>query len=1189
MFRFFPQQTSPLRQAITAAFRRDEAHAVADIFERLHTTIESRERANHLARELHSKIQSQPIAEYGSEAFLNHFTTDTPEGNAFLELIETLLLVPDEQTRTLLLRDKTSIGNWDKILKFLPPEHPSLLQRIAGKHTTPNDNDKTTTQRLRLQKAEQIIHMIANRFIASNSIEETTKKNKKREKSGYCFSFALPLQTAMNNHDAAQNYQKIIDAVHTLGSITRRMSIQAGHNLSLRLSSICASYNHLRTQEVLEDLLPKLKHLFFLAKEYQISLCIEAEESAFLELSLSIIEEIIAEDLLADYHGIGFTVQAYQKRAAEVIAFLEDLARKHHKRLMIRLVKGGQWENEIKSAQASGLNGYPIYTRQEHTDLAYLACAQMLLDAPDIFYPQFATHNPNTVAAIIEMAQSKEFEFQCLYGLGETLYNQLVGAKKQVKRCRIYVPIGEHALWSHYLVRRLIDYVLLRKTTNQNHEQQSNHPVDAVVRTQGRPNPAVPLPRYIYGHQRLNSIGIDFNDDLVLYRLQELLNIASENGFQATPITLIDTPAQEARFVQNPANHQDAIGAVSFIERNALHKVVSAAKVFETHWAEVEIAERVDCLNRLAELLENCLPEMMNLIIREAGKNAQDALDEIRRSVDYCRYYAREAQNLCLHRTPIGTVLVLSPWHSPLIALVAQSAAALVSGNTVIVKPAAQTCLIAYRAIQLFHACGVPIAALQLVLGDAEIGATLTQDERINGILFYGSTEAAKLINHTLGRRHDLPTFIAQTGGQNTIIADSSANLTQLCHDVIRCAFSSAGQHSNALRLLCVQEEIADTTINMLRGAMDNLHIGNPVDASVFVGPIIDQEAQNDIFSYLEKIKPQARSFYQSKLPTDLHNNSSFIAPTIIELDNIEPLQREIFGPILLVIRYNVDQLENLIEKINAKGYALACGIYSHSDSRIDHIAQNIDAGTIYTNHNIITAIPAAQPFGGYGLSGTGPKLGGYFYLQKLSREQWKIPSLTREATPDTTALTTTEKLIHETGLAHEIRVQLAELAGKSRIHNLRYAKIDLDSTCGEENVMTWRSPKHIWINGGTLQTAFAALLQIAAAGMQAVVHTQHPLAGWQTRLNGILRISNNPQQLPFVSHLVALDLPEPSLKMDLAARKGAIVRIINAQTGLDILQLFEEVAYSTDTTIAKSNPSLLLQAAEPMQEQLHS
>lgn len=1186
MFQFFPQHTHPLRRAVTAAYRRDEAQAVAHAFDRIHTTPESREASDRAARDLLAKMQEQPLPEHGAAAFLHAFDPATPEGGAFLELVEALYRIPDADTRTVLLNDKTAIGNWDKILKYTPDEPTGWLQKLTGKSNEPDSHDKTAVRQHKIHKAEQTVDMLAARFIGGKTIGETAKKYKKLEKSGYCFSFALPFAPAASQSEADRNYQEYIEAVHTVGGLTRRMGVLASHNLSIRLSALSPHYRHLSLKHIQETLLPKIKHLFFLAKEYQISLCIEAEESTRLELSLSILEDIVAETMLADYQGIGFTVQAYQKRAPAVIEFLADLAQRYQKRLPVRLVKGSNWAAEIKAAQAAGLNGYPVYTRKEHTDLSYLACAQMLLDNPEAFYPQFATQNPDTVAAICEMGRDREFEFQCLHGLGESLYKQITGEKKQGRRCRIYMPVGEYAEWPAYIVRRINDYRLLNLPAHD--DTVSRHPVDAAVRTQGRPHPLVPLPRHIYGRNRLNAIGIDFSDDLVLHRLQELMNVAGNDGFQAVPITLISAPVHEARFVQNPADHNDAIGASAFIREEGIHNVVSAAKVVERHWAGVPVAQRADSLYRVADTLESCLPEMLNLIIREAGKTVADALDEVRRAVDYCRYYAREAEQTCNGRAPLGTVLVISPWHSPLAAFVGQSAAALVAGNTVIAKPAAQTCLTAYRAVQLMHASGIPPAALQLVLGDGAVGAALTRDKRINGVLFNGSTEAAKLINHTLGQRNDLPVLIAETGGQNAMIADSSTDLHQLCRDVLQSAFSSAGQRNAALRLLCVQDEIADKVIEMLRGAMDALTVGNPVDAAVDIGPVIDNEAQSTILGYLEHICTQARSFHQSPLPDRLLRHATFVSPALVELNSIEQLQREIFGPVLHIVRYASGSLNQIIEQINAKGYALACGVHSRSDSRIDLITRNIDAGTIYTNQSMTAAAPGAQPSGGHGLSGTGPKSGATFYLQRLSQGKWKMPALTREATPDSVSLANAEKLIRETGFSHEIRVKLSGLAGQARIHNLRYAQADLDGITGEENLLTWRSPKHIWIDGGSLQNSFAALLQIAAAGMQAVVHTSHPLAGWHTRLNGILRISSHPQQQPFVSHLVALEAPEPSVKMALAARKGAIVRIIDASNGLDILQLFEEVAYSTDTTIGGSNTALQAAVSSPLPEQLH-
>lgn len=1190
MFQFLPQHTSPLRRAVTAAYRRDEAQSVADLFAGLHIPPEQRDAADDLAQQLREKSR-QSAAETPALVLADACPPVSPEGRALMELVEALPRTPDETTRQELLRDKLSAGDWDKILRHTEEEPVSWLQKLAGHRET--EEAVPTDAESRSKKAVQSVNMLTRHFTAAATIEEAAKKFKKREKAGYAFSFALPLNEAASEAEAQAHYQIYTDAVHTIGALTRRTGVYTAHNLSLKLSAICPFFRHLCAQQVHYYLLPKLKTLFLLAKEYQISICLEAEESTRLELSLSLVEALAAETVLAGYHGIGITLQAYQKRAPAVIELLADCARKNQTRLMVRLVKGGYWSQEIQAAQSAGLNGYPVYTRKAHTDLSYLACAQLLLAAEDALYPQFATHNPDTVAAIHEMAQERELEFQCLHGLGETLFDHVAGEKQLGRRCRIYLPVGEAAQWSDYTARRLCDRFTLNLADTLPETEETadgirspRNPLDAAVSTQGKTHPALPLPRYLYGQTRLNAIGIDFSDDLVLNRLQELMNLASEDGFQAAPVTVMDTPRHEARFVQNPADANDAIGAVSPIREAAVHNVLSAAKIVEPHWAAVPVQQRADALCRFADTLENCLPEMLNLIIRESGKTARAALDELRLAVDYCRYYAAEAERLCADRAPVGTLVCISPWHSPLAVFVGQIAAALAAGNTVIAKPALQTTLTAYRAVNILHSCGIPKAALQLLTGGADIGAALVQDPRIGGVLFSGSTATAKLINHSLGQRSDLPVFVAESGGQNVMIADSSTDINRLCRDVLHSAFDSAGQHSTALRLLCVQDDIADQVIAKLRAAADNLIIGNPADAAVEVGPIIDQESHDNISTYIEQAKTTALHVHQSPLPHHLSHHA-YIPPTIIELADLSHFQREVFGPVLHICRFHADQLKQTIAQINGKGYALNCGIHSRIRSRSDDISQNIEAGNIYINRRTTDTFPDVQPFGGHGLSGTGPKAGAGFYLQRLGHGRWRIPTLSREAFADAQALQAAEKMIRETGFDHDTRVKLSGLAGQAKIHNLRHAQSQLAHSSGEENTLTWRSPKHIWLHGGTQESAFAALIQIAAAGMQAVVGYDHPLAGWHTRLNGILRVSSHPEQQTFVSHLVSLELPPPQIKMDLAARKGAIVRIIDAREGLDLLRLFEEVSYCADTAVAGCLPELIAATFSPMQDTL--
>nr|UOP04784.1 bifunctional proline dehydrogenase/L-glutamate gamma-semialdehyde dehydrogenase PutA [Conchiformibius kuhniae] len=981
MFQFFPQQTNPLRRAVTAAFRRDEAQCVADAFGRLDIPPAQRDAADETARELAAKARCRDT--HGARALLETWSPLHAEGRALMCLTEALPRIADAPSRHALLQDALAQGDWDKILRHTEDPPVSWLHRLTGKAGAADHDAALRDPHRRMQKAEQTVRMLAAHFVAGSSIEEAAKKYKKREKSGYCFSFALPCTTALSEAEAQAHYQSYTDALHTVGALTRRTGVYTGHGLSVRLSSLCPFYRHICLPQVQDYLLPKLKSLLLLAKEYQIPVCFEGEDSATLELGVSLVAELAGETVLAGYHGIGLTVQAYQKRAPAVIELLADTARKHRTRLMVRLVKGGHWEQEIRNAQNAGLNGYPVYTRKTHTDLAYLACAQMLLEADDALYPQFATHNPDTVAAIYHMGKEREFEFQCQFGAGESLFDHIAGEKKWGLRCRVYLPVGETAAWSPYIVRRMRDRFTLKLTDTLPETEETadgirspRNPLDAAVSTQGKTHPALPLPRYLYGANRLNAIGIDFSDDLVLNRLQELMNIASDDGFQAMPLTVMQTPRHEARFVQNPANANDAIGAVSYIQEGAVHNVVSAAKIVEPHWAAMPVAQRADALCRFADTLESCLPELLNLIIRESGKTARAALDELRLAADYCRYYAREAENVCAERKPLGTVVCISPWHAPLSAFVGQIAAALAAGNTVLAKPAAQTTLTAYRAVSILHGCGIPPAALQLLTGGADIGAALVQDPRINGVLFSGTTATAKLINHTLGQREDLPAFIAESDGQSVMIADSSTDIDALCRDALAAAFDSAGQRRGALRLLCVQDDIADQVITRLCAAADNLIIGNPADAAVTVGPVIDQEARDTLSAYIDQARSDAVFVHQSPLPPHLARHGGYIAPTVIVLDGLAHFQREVFGTVLHVCRFRADRLGQLIDQINEKGYALQCSIRSRISSRIDYICHNIEAGHLHINRTESDTAPGVRPFGGYGLSGTGTQSG---------------------------------------------------------------------------------------------------------------------------------------------------------------------------------------------------------------------
>ena len=1195
MFDFaFPNQT-PLRQAVTDAYRRDEIEAVQDMLQRAQMSDEERKNADELARRLVTQVRTNRTKASGVDALMHEFSLSSEEGVALMCLAEALLRIPDAETRNKLIQDKLSEGNWRSHLN----NSPSLFVNaaawgllITGKLTTPNNDDTLGAALTRLlgkggaplirQGVNYAMRLLGKQFVTGQTIEEALQNGKEREKMGYLYSFDMLGEAAYTQEDADRYYNDYVQAIHAIGKDAAGKGIYEGNGISVKLSAIHPRYSRAQHGRVMNELLPRLKELFLLGKQYDIGINIDAEEANRLELSLDLMEALVSDPDLAGYNGIGFVVQAYQKRCPFVIDYLIDLARRNNQKLMIRLVKGAYWDSEIKWAQVDGMDGYPLYTRKVHTDISYLACARKLLDAQDAVFPQFATHNAYTLAAIYQMGKGKNFEHQCLHGMGETLYDQVVGPQNLGRRVRVYAPVGTHETLLAYLVRRLLENGANTSFVNQIVDE--NISIDTLIRSpfdtiaeQGiHPNNSLPLPRNLYGGERLNSQGLDLSNENTLQELQAAMNAAAATPVQAVPLLAAAAPTQAAHEVRNPADHSEVVGSAAFVEASAVPEIITAAKAAESSWAAVSAAERANMLRRLADLMEAHMPELMALAVREAGKTLNNAIAEVREAVDFCRYYADEAEHTLPENSQgVGTIVTISPWNFPLAIFTGEVVAALAAGNTVVAKPAEQTSLIAYRAVQLMHEADIPRNVLQLVLGAGDVGAALTQDERINGVVFTGSTEVARLINQSLARRSGQPVLIAETGGQNAMIVDSTALAEQVCVDVLASAFDSAGQRCSALRILCVQEDVADRMVNMIRGAMNELRVGNPAELNTDIGPVIDAEAQANLQSHIDRMKGIAKSSHQIRLPENA-DNATFIAPTLFELNNLNDLQREVFGPILHVIRYRADELDQLIDQINAKGYALTGGIHSRIDGTVEHIRRRIEAGNLYVNRNIVGAVVGVQPFGGHGLSGTGPKAGGPFYLQRLSRlNSWRTPSLTRSGQADEDALNRLQTLLQSLPLTQEQKLDLAGSLGRARVHTLRQAEQVLRGPTGEHNVLGWQAPKRVWLYGGSLPQAFAAWIELAGSGITALVDSQHPLAAYASEAPDLLETSATPASAD-ISHVVALEELPVEIKQALAGRDGALVRIINAQNGVDVLQLFEETSCSINTTAAGGNAHLM-------------
>ncbi len=1196
MFQFAHPTQSPLRQAITEAYRRDEIEAVEEMLRLGQMTDDEQRAANTLARRLVSQVRESRSKSSGVDALMHEFTLSSEEGVALMCLAEALLRIPDNATRNKLIQDKLADGDWKSHLG----NSPSLFVNaaawgllITGKLTTPTNEQNLSSALTRMlgkggeplirKGVDYAMRMLGKQFVTGQTIDEALQNGKEREKLGYRFSFDMLGEAAMTQADADRYYQDYVNAIHAIGKDAAQAGVYEGNGISVKLSAIHPRYARAQHERVMTELLPKLKNLFVLAKQYNIGLNIDAEEANRLELSLDLMEALVSDPDLAGFNGIGFVVQGYQKRCPFVIDFLVDLARRNNQKLMIRLVKGAYWDSEVKWAQVDGMDGYPVYTRKVHTDISYLACARKLLDAQDAIFPQFATHNAYTLSAIYQMGQGKEFEFQCLHGMGETLYDQVVGENNLKRRVRIYAPVGTHETLLAYLVRRLLENGANSSFVNQIVDEKISiddlirSPFDTIAQEGIRLHRALPLPRQLYNGERVNSRGVDLSNENVLQDLQAQMNEAAQQSYQvASLINGKSRPFAAAHEVKNPANHADVVGTASFANAELAHEAVSIAVAAQTAWAAKPASERAACLRQFADLMEAYTPTLMMLAVREAGKTLNNAIAEVREAVDFCRYYATEAElTLSNQAKGLGAMVAISPWNFPLAIFVGEVVASLAAGNSVIAKPAEQTSIIAHYAVSLLHQAGVPVDVLQLVLGAGDVGAALTQDERISGVIFTGSTEVARLINQNLAKRSDTPVLIAETGGQNAMIVDSTALPEQVCADVLNSAFDSAGQRCSALRILCLQEDIADHFITMIKGAMNELRVGNPVELTTDIGPVIDAEAQQNLQSHIDRMKGIAKAYHQIALPAGA-DQATFIAPIMFELNNLNELQREVFGPVLHIVRYRADELDSLIDQINNKGYALTHGVHSRIDGTVEHIKSRIEAGNVYVNRNIVGAVVGVQPFGGHGLSGTGPKAGGPFYLQRLSNlKEWVIPRLSRIGQVDEVALKRIENLLHQLPLEQAQKRELAAGLGKARVHTLRQAEVVLAGPTGERNVLSWHAPKQVWLYGGDLNQAFAAFIELAASGICTVVETDSPLAQYASQLEGLLVAHSRPETAG-ISHVVALEALSAEYKQSLANQQGALIRIVLATQGVDILQVFEEISCSTNTTAAGGNASLM-------------
>jgi RHH-type proline utilization regulon transcriptional repressor/proline dehydrogenase/delta 1-pyrroline-5-carboxylate dehydrogenase len=999
------------RAAITSAYRRPEAEAVAGMIDAATLTPAQAEGARTTARTLITALRSRRHAGL-VETLLQEYALSSQEGVALMCLAEALLRIPDAATRDRLIRDKIGAGNWQRHIG----ESPSLFVNAAtwgllltGKLTATASETGlgAALTRLLARGGEPIVRggvniamrLMGEQFVMGQTIAEALANARKREARGFLYSYDMLGEAALTAADAARYYRDYEQAIHAIGTASHGRGLYRGPGISIKLSALHPRYSRAQRGRVMAELAPRLTALALLARRYDIGLNIDAEEADRLDLSLDLLERLCAEPGLAGWHGIGFVVQAYQKRAPFVIDHLIDLARRTKHRLMVRLVKGAYWDSEIKRAQLDGLEDFPVYTRKRHTDISYLACARKMLDAADHIFPQFATHNALTLASIHALARPGftigDYEFQCLHGMGEALYDEVVGAEKLGVPCRIYAPVGTHETLLAYLVRRLLENGANTSFVNKLADPRITiddllaDPATAARNHAplGQAHEKIAAPAALFGASRRNAGGFDLSNEQRIASLGSALlaGIAVEHHAAADAAG----PDDATRTIVNPADFADQVGTVTDATPAAIEAALAAAEAAAPIWQVTPPAQRAACLTRAADLLEQRLAHLIGLIVREAGKTIPAAIGEVREAIDFLRYYAAEIMDAfdnATHR-PLGIVAAISPWNFPLAIFVGQVAAALAAGNAVLAKPAEETPLIAAEAVALLREAGVPEGAVALLPGDGRVGAALVADARVRGVIFTGSTPVARTIQAILAERLT-PTgmpipLIAETGGQNAMLVDSSALLEQAVGDIIASAFDSAGQRCSALRLLLVQTDIADALITMLKGAMAELAIGNPDHLASDIGPVIGQSAHATIRAHVAEMMRRGFRVYAPALSGEA-DGGWYVAPTMIEIPEPGVLEREVFGPVLHVVRFAAPERDRMIDAVNALGYGLTFGIHSRIDETITAVTARINAGNIYVNRNIIGAVVGVQPFGGHGLSGTGPKAGGPLYLRRL-------------------------------------------------------------------------------------------------------------------------------------------------------------------------------------------------------------
>ncbi len=1000
-----------MASGLAAYLYADETKTADALLKSLPWPRQRTQRVEDRAGALVQRMRAEKASPGQLETFLQEYSLSTDEGLALMTLAEALLRIPDKATARALIRDKIGNAGWSGA-----GGSGDWVVRAAGlgllvSSRTLNSALSLISEPVVYAAMTKAMRVMGKQFVLGTDIEDAVQNSIPYTNQGYRMSYDMLGEGARTALDADRYFNAYAEAIRYIGE-RKKPPGEKMPGMSVKLSALHPRYSAAQKERCVPELTERLIELCRLAAARNVSLTVDAEEADRLEISLEIIRGVLRDQGFNGWDGFGMAVQAYQKRALPLVDEIITMAKMQRRKLQMRLVKGAYWDTEIKKAQVASLPGYPVFTRKENTDLSYIACAQKMLNANEYIYPMFGTHNAATAAAVMEMAEDTDapFEFQRLFGMGESLYNTLL--RDKAAEVSIYAPVGPQEDLLAYLVRRLLENSANTSFVNQVMDPSEavdnivDDPVEKVRRRANKQHDRIKLPGDIYVNEkpqgRVNSAGLDLNDADTLADFQrEFKNF--QKPYEAFPlISGKGYREREAQEVKNPGVLSEVVGRVWPGAPGLAEKAVRTASGGYGDWSRTPPQERAACLERYANLLESHREELMALCVREAGKTVPDALAEVREAVDFARYYANRGradfadtelpgptgESNILRLEGRGVFVCISPWNFPLAIFSGQVTAALMAGNTVVAKPAEQTPLIAMFAVRLMQQAGIPTNVLNLVPGDGDMGAALVQHNDVAGVAFTGSTDVAWQINKTLAdKRGPIVPFIAETGGMNAMIVDSSALPEQVIDDVLLSAFGTAGQRCSALRILCVQDECADKIINMLEGAMREMKVGDPSQISSDLGPIIDDEARRKLVLHREHLKGFGRLIYEVPMDSRIKNQGHYFSPCAYELHNLEGLNQEIFGPILHVVRYARSKIDDLIEDINGKGFGLTLGVHSRIDAFHEHVASRVRAGNIYVNRSIIGAVVGTQPFGGQGLSGTGPKAGGPHYLQRFARE----------------------------------------------------------------------------------------------------------------------------------------------------------------------------------------------------------